>query len=182
MEQLRIAMILVVAAASVVFGVGGCALNPSGAAKLPHAQANTQLANGGQTAKDIYYACLLNGLAQSLPLAQIKDDCAVKLGNAATKDLPVAQVPKRGVEIPLKSKPDKPFDPSKITADCQAGDGKISGGRQTYSDEPVPYRGSDFVPGTKLYPFMKRFQFTQQIVAVDDEITGLDLTGMPGLF
>jgi hypothetical protein len=29
---------------------------------------------------------------------------------------------------------------------------------------------------------MKRFQFTPQIVTVNDEITGLDLTGTPGVF
>lgn len=149
MPQLRLATILVVAAAAITLGVTGCALSPSGAAKLRHAQANSQLANGGQTAKDIYYACLLNGLAQGLPLAQIKDECAVKLGRTATNGLPGADVPERGViEIPLKPKTE-PFDPSKITAACEAGDGNISQQKQTHSDKPVMYRGSD-VGGTVI--------------------------------
>jgi hypothetical protein len=143
MQNFLLVTKLVIAGTSLIFTVAGCALNPSGTAKLRHAQATSQLANGGQTAKDIYYACLLNGLAQGLPLAQIKDECAVKLGKAATRGLPGAdEVPERGViEIPLKPKT-KPFDPSAITAACEAGDGTISQ-KQTHSDKPVMYRGSE---------------------------------------
>jgi hypothetical protein len=131
------------------------------AARQRHAEAVNVLSAGGPLA-DSYYACLLNGLAQGLPLSQIKDECAIKLLDEAAKELG-ADVPADGVpggDIPAGRGSDEPFDPTKITASCHSGDPGISSGRDagvssgkqtgTQSAEVLGYKGSEAHPAGKI--------------------------------
>lgn len=116
-----------------VLTIAGCG-RPSAQQK---AQAlNNALAQGGGFLRDPFYACLLNGYYQGLPLAQIKKDCETKLLN-----------PDKGIDLgpfgDLIGTSTKPFDPATaVTANCRAGD-------------PRRAAGSSSVPGWGEYSWGK---------------------------
>lgn len=83
------------------------------------------LAKGSPYSESSFYACLLNGYEQGLPLKQIQKDCETKLaiddgrgfGPAAAGEL-LGEFAKAGTY----------FDPGKVTAACHTGDGRVAGG------------------------------------------------------
>src|SRR5688572_30178658 len=74
---------------------------------------------------DSFYACLLNGLAQHLPLKQIQDECEIKLlleGEKGTV-VGVERTPPTG-GLPGAHDPSN-YDPSTVSAKCSAGEAGI---------------------------------------------------------
>jgi hypothetical protein len=83
---------------------------------------NKALAQGGGFLRDAFYACLLNGYYQGLPLNQIKKECETKLLN-----------PDKGIDFgpfnDVIGGNTKPYDPAKaVTANCAAGDPRRAAG------------------------------------------------------
>jgi vacuolar-type H+-ATPase subunit H len=90
-----------------------------------------KLVAGGKFAEHTLYACLLNGLAQGLPIKRASDDCATKLLDASEGG---------GVGgIPGPIGGHDPFDPASVQANCSAGDPART---QTHSDAPIKYKSS----------------------------------------
>src|SRR5262245_17372078 len=109
MRYLRRTMSLATTVASVI-AFAGCTSRtvapPSTQARLTQA-----LATGSGPLRHAYYACLLNGLAQGLPLAQIQQDCAIQTIDRASKGFGRTQIPDRP-EIGVGGHDTTPFDPA----------------------------------------------------------------------
>lgn len=104
------------------------------------------LSKNGVFAEDSLYSCLLNLYYQGIPLKQAQEECAVKLLEDDKKGFGgnLGYDPKKGfgrsqgIDTPLgKIGPgtETYFDPSKITAACNAGDPKV-GQSSGYSNWP----------------------------------------------
>jgi hypothetical protein len=120
-----------------IFALTGCKQQPN---SVPPSMLKQQLTIGGKLAEDSLYACLLNGLAQGLPITQASDDCATKL-----LDEPQGG----GVGgIPGLIGDQDPFDPAGVQANCGAGTDPHQA--QVYSQQPLGYRASELVPWTKV--------------------------------
>jgi hypothetical protein len=106
------------------------------AAAVRYATLNPALAKGGLFAEHSFYACLVSGLAQDLPLVQVVDACAGEtVGDFDTDNRP---------DGGLWPGADEPFDPDVVAKNCAAGD-------PVRGREPVrEYKGSDVRPGTRV--------------------------------
>lgn len=102
------------------------------------------LRRGGGPFEDAYWACLMNGVAQGIPLPQIQEDCALESTVAADAGLGRTRLPGTPDTGPVRTDPSD-FDPATVSAACDAGDGRIGGGRRTENIPAVPvgYKGSD---------------------------------------
>jgi hypothetical protein len=97
--------------------IAGCQPNPPARPqKKSYASVSQALQEIGKFAEDTFYACLMNGLAQSLPLAQVSDDCATQLVG------PDGRNPGGTVSFPGGR---LVFDPVQITNACGSGDPKL---------------------------------------------------------
>lgn len=112
----------------------GCKLTPQKAQKIRYTQVTQTLQQLGKYGQNTFYACLMNGLAQGLPLTQVSDDCAIQL------TAPDGSNPSGGFNFPNGG---SPFDPASVSANCAAGDPNHS---QTHSAKPVGYPSSS-APG-----------------------------------
>ncbi len=104
------------------------ALLPSLTSAAPSGKQVVQLLQSRGPLANAFYACLLNGLAQGLPLQQIEEDCEPKLTYDGQGGLGRPQ-PGGGIGSPGRS--DSQYDPASISAKCSAGDpgrSKGSGG------------------------------------------------------
>lgn len=127
-------------AAAVLFAfvLAGCP--PQSPTKSPsQAPLKQELVAGGKLAENTLYACLLNGLAQGLPIKRASDECATKL---------LEESGGGGVGgIPGLIGGRDPFDPASVQGNCSVGDPARG---QTNSDKPVGYPGSALYPWTKV--------------------------------
>jgi hypothetical protein len=88
--------------------ITGCQPNPQPPQQI-YNSVSQELQKTGKFAEDTFYACLMNGLAQSLPLAQVSDDCATQLVG------PDGKSPGGTVSFP-GGRP--VFDPAQLTGAC----------------------------------------------------------------
>lgn len=114
--------------------VTACKPNPQKVLKQRYTSVSQTLQQTGKFAEDTFYACLINGLAQGLPLTQVSDDCATQLIG------PDGSNPGGGFSFPGGG---SPFDPASVSANCSSGDPSRS---QTQSARPVGYPSSS-IPG-----------------------------------
>jgi hypothetical protein len=112
----------------------GCAIPSTPNQRL--VRANTILTRVGIFAEDTFYACLLNGYMQGLPMKTIQDQCATKL----------EKVGEQGFGGPfgdIGPANEKFFDPAKVTASCNTGDTRRgqgrSSGKEDYSSGGINY-------------------------------------------
>lgn len=83
-------------------------------------------------AEDTFYACLLNGYMQGLPMKTIQDQCATKL----------EKVGEQGFGGPfgdIGPGNEKFFDPAQVTASCRAGDSRRAAGSGGKESGKQPY-------------------------------------------
>ena len=83
------------------------------------------LAKGGPFAEGSFYACLLNGYEQGLPLKQIQKDCETKLAIDDGKGFGPTTA---GDLLGGFGRQSTYFDPAKVTAACHSGDARVAGG------------------------------------------------------
>lgn len=108
--------------------------------KQLYAKTSHTLQQGGPGLQNAYYACLMNGLAQGLPLTQVSDDCATKLTAPDGSKPGAGGVGGGGITLPNGG---SPFDPASVSANCASGDPRRG---QTNSEKPVGYPASS-IPG-----------------------------------
>jgi hypothetical protein len=148
----------VLLATAMSFTVVGCA-NTAAMQKVKqqrlHGRLNNALKVGGSPLEDTYYACLLNGIEQGLPLDQIRQDCAIEAIDLSSKGYGDTRLPGTPDTGPIRTETE-PFDPRTVSAACHSGDPRRGAGKQTNSTEPVGYRGSDaFKESSKVPPDKK---------------------------
>ena len=115
--------------------VTACKPNPQKVLKQRYTSVSQTLQQTGKFAEDTFYACLMNGLAQGLPLTQVSDDCATQLIG------PDGRNPSEGFSFPGGG---SPFDPAQITSACSIGDptlGQSSGSGSTSDYGGYTYGG-----------------------------------------
>jgi hypothetical protein len=83
------------------------------------------LARGAPYSESSFYACLLNGYEQGLPLAQIQKDCETKLAIDDGKGFGPASA---GDLLGSFGKNSTYFDPASVSGACHSGDGRVSAG------------------------------------------------------
>ncbi len=93
------------------------------------AQANAVLARGGKLAEGSFYACMLNGYMQGLPLHQVSDECATQLKEDDGKGFggPLGDIGHQEM-----------FDPTKVSLSCNSGDPTVG---QPYGEAPASSHG-----------------------------------------
>jgi hypothetical protein len=124
---------------SVCVAVGALHAKPQKQLKTQSIAALNKVLSSATPLRNAYHACLLNGLAQGLPIRRASDECVDKL------DAPGAGSGGGVGGIPGLIAGKDPFDPSSVQANCSGGDARYA---QTNSEKPVGYRGSD-LPGMK---------------------------------
>lgn len=102
---------------------------------------------------DSFYACILNGLAQHLPLKQIQDECEIKLlfeGRKGTV-VGVERTPPTG-GLPGTRDPSN-YDPATVSAKCSAGDPGIAGKPSTLGSGSIEWESATGIKGRESYTF-----------------------------
>jgi hypothetical protein len=100
------------------------------------------LKQGGESAENGFYACLISGMAQRLPINQVTDECASQLtGPNEGKPGGGKMSGPGGISLPNGG---NAFDPASVQANCAGGDPKRG---QTYSKDPVRYPAGAALPG-----------------------------------
>jgi len=129
----------------VMFAFVGCP-KPQPAPSQKTVRANGVLTRVGKLAEDSYYACMVNGYLQGLPLAQIYEDCATKLLDDDKNGFgsgPLGEITAGRSDF---------FNPASISGACgNSGDptisqgpgyGRVPGyGEYTYGGDPNKYWG-----------------------------------------
>ena len=105
------------------------------------------LARVGKFAEGSFYACMLNGYMQGLPLHQVSDECASKLMEDDGKGFggPLGNIGRQEI-----------FDPGKVSLACNAGDPRVS---QPPGQALVPGHGSYSWGGDDIN---KYYQYTKE--------------------
>lgn len=82
------------------------------------------LAKGHPLSESSFYACLINGYEQGLPLKQIQDECETKLAMDDKKGFGPG-----GADIPPSlAQPNNWYDPTTVTGACNSGDPNLAKG------------------------------------------------------
>jgi hypothetical protein len=80
------------------------------------------LARGAPFSESSFYACILNGYAQGLPLKQIEDECETKLLTDDQKGFGVGDI------VGPFGHQTGSYDPASVTAACHSGDPRLAAG------------------------------------------------------
>jgi hypothetical protein len=118
--------------------IAGCQPNPQARQqKKSYTRVSEELQKTGKFAEDTFYACLMNGLAQRLPLAQVSEDCATQLvGPDGSSPGGTGSSPGGAISFP-GGRP--VFDPAQITGACSSGNPEL--GQSSGSGSTSDYGG-----------------------------------------
>lgn len=104
-----------------VFILATCGRNPR---RPTSQQVREILARGAPFSENSFYACLLNGYEQGLPLKQVQAECETKLGIDNQKGFG----PSGRDIVGSFGRTDTWFDPASVTASCNSGDPRVANG------------------------------------------------------
>ncbi len=114
-----------------------CTVAQAGPPKTPDStRLNEILQKASPYAEGSFYACLLNGLQQGLPLSQAQSDCEAKL------ELDYEKGFGSSFDLGPFAHGDRYFDPTSLTADCTSGDPSISGGAMDKYNDVMHWLGT----------------------------------------
>lgn len=113
LEKVRYFLTFVGILILVTMTLTACKTYPQKVQKHRYTSVSQTLQQTGKFAEDTFYACLMNGLAQGLPLTQVSDSCATELIG------PDGSNPGGGFSLPSGG---SPFDPAQITSACSISD------------------------------------------------------------